>query len=603
LAATLLTSLLLSGRGEGTPLNLGGSLDLSYGKLRSNQEGAVVETSAFQQRYNVRSFGDLIDPRIGGYTAGFTFMKEDVSSNTSADDRNFKLEDYSLAVNLFPRLSPLSLYAQQVVSDNSSGVVSKNRLTTYGANWSLSVPRFPRFALSLNRSELKSDDRLRLPDTVSTFVNADTNFQTGNTNWMTRYQFNQTDVARGNGSADSFNSHAVNLNTTSQLTPRLVLSTFSRYATQGGSSATGLSFFPERGIGASLFWNPSTLWDTNLRYEISEIPDTVRFKRQLGFANVNIHPNQRTDLLASVRYFTFSTGPVTTDAPFFDLNLSWRPFFGLTTGVGTSFGYSHTTGGAAEIESYFQRYRLYSNYSKTLTLIRYNASYSASYGVNRVRQGAAGNPQDVGEDLMNTLSLGVENTRIRIVHVAGSVTLNDIERSVNAYTLTEPNQDQRSLVYQLSADSNYFRDLWMKGDSLQLVGMTSFTQISGFGAAGSSWVADGRATYYIRAVMASVNYTHQDFPDGFYTDSDRISEEVQWTASWTFVTLLVNLRDSHQWGQGDSLLTRDVREGTVNLSGQIGQLFAGLDYRVSNDSAAGVRFLNQSLFLRVSRPF
>jgi hypothetical protein len=133
--------------------------------------------------------------------------------------------------------------------------------------------------------------------------------------------------------------------------------------------------------------------------------------------------------------------------------------------------------------------------------------------------------------------------------------------------------------------------------------MTSFTQISGFGAAGSSWVVDGRATYYIRAVMASVNYTHQDFPDGFYTDSDRISEEVQWTASWTFVTLLVNLRDSHQWGQGDSLLTRDVREGTVNLSGQIGQLFAGLDYRISNDSAAGVRFLNQSLFFRVSRPF
>jgi hypothetical protein len=156
LAATLLTSLLLSGRGEGAPLNLGGSLDLSYGKLRSNQEGAVVETSAFQQRYNVRSFGDLVDPRIGGYTAGFTFMKEDVSSNTSADDRNFKLQDYSLAVNLLPRLSPLSLYAQQVVSDNRSGVVSKNRLTTYGANWSLTVPRLPRFALSLNRSELPS---------------------------------------------------------------------------------------------------------------------------------------------------------------------------------------------------------------------------------------------------------------------------------------------------------------------------------------------------------------------------------------------------------------------------------------------------------------
>ncbi|HET6371585.1 MAG TPA: hypothetical protein VFG95_10330, partial [Nitrospiria bacterium] len=80
-------------------------------------------------------------------------------------------------------------------------------------------------------------------------------------------------------------------------------------------------------------------------------------------------------------------------------------------------------------------------------------------------------------------------------------------------------------------------------------------------------------------------------------------QEAQWTASWMVLTALLDAKHTQQWGRGDSLLTRDGWEGTADLSGQIGQLFIGIDYRISNDDTADVRFLNQSLFVRVSRSF
>jgi hypothetical protein len=349
----LMLPFLLPATGEGRLLNLGGSLDFTYSYLDSKEGDNNFYTNSFQQRYNLRDFGDLLDPRIGSYNLGFTFFKQDVSTSNSAPDRDFRLYDYSVGVNLLPYVSPLSFYAQRVTSENRDGVITKNRLTTYGANWALTIPRYPRLSISLNRSELKSDDRLRLPDTDSNFINVDTRHQIGNTSFSARYQFNQSEVARGDGTADSFNGNAVNLNTESQLTPRLVLSTFGRYASRGGSSATGLGFFPERGVGASLFWAPSLYWDSTARYEISEIPNDIAFQRQLGFVNFNIHPNQKTDILTSLRYYTFTTGPVTTDAPLGDFNVSWRPFFGLTTGAGASVGFTRTSGDATVSESSF----------------------------------------------------------------------------------------------------------------------------------------------------------------------------------------------------------------------------------------------------------
>jgi hypothetical protein len=597
----LMLPFLLPAAVEGRLLNLGGSLDLTYSYLDSKEGDNTFYTNSFQQRYNIRDFGDLIDPRIGSYNLGFTFFKQDVTTSNSTPDRDFSLFDYSAGLNLLPYVSPLSLYAQRVTSENQDGVVAKNRLTTYGANWALTIPRYPRLSISLNRSELRSEDRLRLPDTNTNFINVDTRHQIGNTSVSARYQFNQSDVARGDGTADSFNSNAINLDTDSQLTSRLVLSTFVRYASRGGSSATGLGFFPERGVGASLFWTPSLYWDSSARYEISEIPDGVAFRHQLGFLNVNIHPNQRTDILTSLRYYTFTTGSVTTEAPLGDFNVSWRPFFGLTTGAGASIGVTRSSGDITISESYFQRYRFYTNYTKTLTLIRYNASYTVSYGIDRTsRSGPGVPPTDNDQDLMNTVNVGIENTQIRIVHLATSVTFNDIQRSV---TTVQQSQDQQSFVYQLSADSSYFRNIVFTGDGLQLFGITSVTNIKGFGADGSSFVLDGRATYTVLGIIGTLGFTHQDYPSGFYNDSDLFYQEAQWTASWMVLTALLDAKHTQQWGRGDSLLTRDGWEGTADLSGQIGQLFIGVDYRISNDDTADVRFLNQSLFVRVSRAF
>lgn len=598
---TLLALLLGHKEGEGRLLNLGGSLDISYGYLRSDEGGDIFKTTSLQQRYSLRNYGELVDKRIGSYTLGFTFLKQDVRTTTFSSDRDYKLQDYSLSANLMPYVAPLSLYAQQVVNEQVNGLILKSRLNTFGANWSLSLPKYPRLGISLNRSELNSGDRMRLPDTISDYLNVDTSSEIGNTSWTARYQFNSSEVARGNGVVDSFSSNSVNLTTRSQLTPGVVLATFARYASKGGSSATGLGFIPERGLGASLFWSPNLVFDTNVRYEISVIPDTTKTQRQMAFANFNIHPTRKLDILTGIRFLSHITGPVRTEAPYGNLNVSWRPFFGLTTGVGASAGYTSVAGGPKVVRSYFHRYRFYTNYTKTRTLIRYTSSYSLSYGINKVNQGVSNTSQDNAKDLINTVTVSLENTRIRIVHVAAIVTFNDIRRTV---TTVQSEEDQRSMLYQISADSNYFRNLLAVGDSLQLVGTTSLTQINGFGVNGNTWLIDGYASYYYRWIIARAGYTRQDYAHGTYNDTDLVYEEIQWSRNVANLTILISLRDSHQFGRGDpSIFTRDSQAGSTVLSWQIGQFIAGIDYRISNDKTDGVRFVNQSFYGRVSRYF
>jgi|SRR5579863_7020552 len=630
----LLLLLLMRGYGEGSLLNPTGALDISYTWQRSNEAGNALTMNSLQQRYNLGSFGDLVDGHVGTYTASFTYMNQSGKTGGVEGDRNYELEDYSIAANLFPGISPVSLYAQQVVNSNSDGVVAKNRLTTYGVNWSLSLPSLPRFAVSLNQSNLKSNDPLLLPDTLTDLVNVDTATQIGDTSLQARYQFFKTEVIDGTGNSDTSRSNAVNLNTQSQFTPHVAFSTFSRYTSLGGSTNPAFGFFPDRGFGASLFWNPGTFWDTNLRWEYSEVPDSILFRTQLAMANFNLHPNQQTDVLTSLRYYTFTNGAVTTDAPFADLNVSWRPFFGLTTGAGVSAGYTVVSGGAVAppvaasvvpvttppgtpapgttllptpapgtpetIRSTFENFRIFANYSKSLTLIRYTAGYSGSYGINAVDQEVANVPHNRDYDLMNTLNLTAENTQIRYVHLAAAVTFNDIDRSVNTL---QPNPNQTSIVYQINADSNYYKNLLFTGDSLQLLGSTNLTHISGFGIAGYTFLIDSRAAYYYRGLIGTFGYTHQDYPSGYYSNSDRIYEELQWSGNWLFLTAMVDLQDSHQWGQGDMLVARDYRQGTASLSSQLGKLLLALTYQISNDSVAGVRFVNQSLFARMSRFF
>lgn len=592
---------------EARMLNLGGSADLSYGISRTDQSGHIEETSFFQQRYNLHNFGDIIDPRIGTFMLSGTFLSQDSSSNGRFADQNFKFDDYSLALNLFPYISPFSFYAQRVTRANQLDTVVKDRVTTYGANWSLSVPRLPRLSLSFNQSELKGNDRDRLPDTISRFVNAESSGRIGQTTLIGRYQFNNFDVARPAGGVDSITGQAVNLTTESRLAPALQLSTFARYADTGGVSAPGNSFSQERGIGASLFYTPSVHWDTHARMEYSEMPDNVDFKRFMASWSGSLRPTETLDMVVSARYFKFNVADTVTSSPFGDFNLNYRPFFGLSTGFGTSIGETKTEGAGNATSSFYQRYRSYINYTRSVEILRYTASYAISYGTADTRRGDGGavNPDfptsDKLTDLMNTITLGVENTQIRIIHVAMGYTFNDINR---ASPTVQPEDDQQSHTFTLNAGTSYFRGIVFADDSLLIQSSSSLTRINGFGPEGNTFVFDLRGSYFfLGGGLLSAGLTHQDYPTGFYLDSLIYFEEIQWTFYFGNTRLTFGGRDGHQDSHQNDTLKRHTLEATAALGYQIGKFIFNLDHRWATDRSAGVSYTAETLFARATRLF
>ncbi|MFQ5780313.1 MAG: hypothetical protein ACE5HN_05950 [Nitrospiria bacterium] len=610
--------LIAPSRAEGRLLNLGGSIDLSYGRLRTDQENRVNETSFFQQRYNLHNFSEILDPRIGTFLVNGTFLSQDSDTKQSGLDQDFEFHDYSIALNLIPYISPLSLYLQRINRRNDLNDLANNRITvsdrvtTIGGNWSLSVPRLPRLSLSYNQSELKAtDDPNRLPSTLSRFFNVESSGQIRETTLIGRYQYNETEVARLDDGVSKIRGNAFNLSTESRLSPGLFLNTFTRLANRGGGNAPGVTFAQERGVGASLFYTPSVFWDTHARIDYFETPtgsSATDLKRYTAFWSGTIRPSEVLDMVLSARYFQFDVGDVKTSSPYTDYHINYRPFFGFSAGYGSSAGSTSIRGGASEVDSLFHRHRIYVNYTRSLELLRFSSSYAVSYGVSDTRHRDAKN-QDLPKlaperstDLMNTLSLAVENAQIRIVHVALAYTFNDIER--RSRTVQVAGEDQRSHVIQVNADSSYFRGILFDNDSLLLQSTASLTKIDGLGPAGTTYLLDGRGTYYfLGGGVLTLGWTHQDYPDNFFLETDVYFEELQWNFYYGNTTFTFNIRGNQLRGPDDRSVDRDTLETASVLLYRIGKFIFNLDHRWSTDRSAGITFKNQSLFARASRYF
>jgi len=604
----------LPSRAEGAFFNLGGSVDLTYGYTRTTQNSVenqeiVSKTSFLQQRYSLSNYGELLDPRLGTWSFNGTYLSQDTKSKGDFPDQNFKFTDYSLAFNLFPYVSPLSFYAQRVTRSNEPDTIVKDTVTTYGANWSLSVPRLPRLTLSFNQSELKANDPNRFPNQLSRYFDAESSGRIGETTVTGRYQFNQTDVARENGEVDTIHGQGVNLNTESRLAQALSLSTFIRYANVGGVNPPGFTFAQERGIGASLFYTPSVYWDTHARIEYSETPDTVNLKRMNAFWSGSYRPTELLDMVTSVRYFEFEVNGTKTSSPFADYNLNYRPFFGLSTGFGASVGETKSEGNnGADLSSFYQRYRGYVNYTRSVEILRYTAGYALSYGTADTSRDNLGEPgKDKLKDLMNTITLGIENTQVRFVHIALGYTFNTINR--NSQTV-QPQDDQTSHVFQVNVDSSYFRGIIFRDDSLLLQAASSLTRIRGFGPDGNTFMIDLQGNYFfLGGGVLGAGWTRQNYPEGFYLDSDIFFEEIRWNFYLGNANLTAGARDSHQRGSGNgngtgtASLDRDTLELTGALMYQIGKFIFNLDYRWANDNSSGVRYNSQTMFARATRVF
>ncbi len=590
---------------------------MSYGEIKTKQNNQTDETTFFQQRYNLHNFGELFNPQVGTIFLNGTYLNQNTETERRASDQDFSFNDYSINLNLLPYISPLGLYYQRVnrsnkidQTTNQPALKIRDRLTTVGGNWSLSAPRIPRLSVSYNQSELEStDDSNRFPNTINRFLNLESSGQIGETTLIGRYQFNEAEVARlgTTGAVETIRGNAVNLTTESRLAPAMIFSTFSRISTRGGSSGPGLSFAQERGFGASLFYTPSVKWDTHARLNISETPagssGGVDLKQQNFFWSGSYRPTEELDMVMSARYFRFDIANVETTSPFFDYSVNYRPFFGFSTGFGASYGETETKGGGTEVTNNFQRYRGNIDYTRAIEFLRYSTGYSVSYGASDTKSKNKGE----AKDLMNTLSLSVENTRIRFVHVALSYIFNDVDRSHTGPAVQDA-EDQTSHRYQINADSSYFRRILREDDSLLLQSTASWTDIDGFGIDGTTFLLDGRGSYFfLRGALLSTGYTHQDYPGGFFLDSDIFFEEIRWNFFIGRTSFTLGARANQERTDGTSSLDRDTIETTAEISYRIGKFVLSADGRWGKDTSESesedVDFESQSFFVRASRSF
>jgi len=603
-------------------INLGGSLDLSYGETKTTSDiSGTDETTFFQQRYNLHNYGELFNPQIGNLLLSGTFLQQDTKTSRRGD-QDFEFTDYSISANLFPYISPLSLYYQRMNRMNEisatalqNGFDVEDRQTTLGGNWTLLSQRLPRVRVAYNQSELESrDDANRLPNSINRFFNLESSGRFRETTLTGRYQFNETDVARretnaANGRVDTVRGNAFNLTSESRLAPALIGTTYLRVANRSGGNAPGVTFAQERGVGGSLSYTPSVKWGTHARINLTETPGGAGgdLKQRNAFWSGTYRPTEELDMVMSARYFHFDSNDVETTSPYIDYGVNYRPFFGFSTGLGASYGQTEVKSNGTKVTSDYQRYRGNMDYTRAMEWLRYSTRYALSYGLSDTKGGGGAGAigRDKFTDTMHTVSMTVENTQIQYIHVSMGYTFNDVDSSEEGSDVQDTG-DQRSHLVQLNADSSYFRGLLRADDSLLLQSTASWTKIEGFGAAGESILVDGRGNYYfLPGAMLSAGYTHQDYPSGYSADTNAYYEELSWNffigaTSFTFAATA-----RQQRSDGDRTLDRDTVQTSGTMSYRIGRFVLSADGRWSDDQSEveDADFESQSFFVRASRSF
>lgn len=626
-ALVLLLALFYAGVVEAALVNLSGELEVSYSWSRDDQDGRVIKkVTDFEQRYTLRNSGDLWDPRIGTFMLNGTFMNQEIQTHGESVDaqplyNNLRLADYSGSVSLMPRLAPLTFSVQQLTQFNgagscyffcSSGLTQKDRTTNYNLNWIVPIDHLPTVRVNLNQSDQKSSVGLfSMPPTNITtrFANVEISDRFREINVLTQYQFSQTQF-QGQGTS---NANAVNLNVDGRITEALSLTASGNYTNQGGLNTAQVNFIQQRGGNFALFYRPSSLWDSSLSYNMSESPaGNVDFKTQIAQGSLNLRPTTQVDIFSSYRFMRFESG-VLTDSHFGTVGFNWRQLFGvfgLTQGASVSYSGTETAG-TTNTTDMTGRYSI--NYTKGFDQYRLNAGYNISYDANRTTPTTpippfncnntcatsylTGNPtgNPTHRDLLNSASAALENTDVRLYHWLVSYTFTDTHQDGNTL---QPQDDQRAHVAQINVDSSYFKKLLLQASA-------SLTSIEGFGTAGRTIQADLRANYFIwQGLSLSAEINHQDFPHGFFGDSDTFTTEAQWVNTiWQRLTLLFDVKEIYQLNE--SIGDRETFQGQSQFMYQWGKLFLTLSYLYVRDE--GINTLpalnSQNFFVRAVRSF
>jgi hypothetical protein len=591
-------SVFASGPGvaQARTLNLHGVADLTYRWSRIDQtvggtDLAPSTTNGLQQHYQLGSTGDLAHPNVGSYTANISLI-DDVNRINGGKTQDLTVKDYYFSLNLLPRATPVTFYAQRINQDNdalaslSSGTTSVT--TTYSLTWDIPLQRLPRLRVNLFQSELQFDSAQvsSLQRTRAAALDADG--QTGNTRYFARYQ-----LTRLEGDTNGSTSHTVSASTETRFSPALTGAARVNYSSSvptQGIVTPGLGTLLQRSAGASLYYRPSLQTTLTGSYDFYKDP----FERHLLTTNATLRPTQDLDLMAGYRFFRFDVPAAVTDSHYGFAAANYRPMLRLSTNLSAALGTTDVRG-ATNVTSYYQNYGYGANYFETLTLLTYRLGYQGSYSANRLSTNSG-----TSRDLTNVFSAGVSNTQTRIVGVAADYTLSLVTHRTAGAAAT----DQRDHRLQVTANSSAPRDLFFPGDFLVLNALASYTLSDYLDVTDHLLLFSTTETYETgRGLATTVGYLYERRTLVNY-DSKSISFiQVRWI---TYVvrnsTLDLNAKQSwERYAQRQPDVERS--EGGAILTYQFGRITLSADYRLTLESRPDDRLLTQAAFLRAARPF
>lgn len=567
---------------------LSGSIEGAYLYSDIDSNGTKSSTRGIEQRYNLRYSQNLIDSRLGYFSGAVGWADDQTTqSGPKEESRRYTLKDYNLNLSLFPRFSPLTLFAQKSERENQFDLTTHDTITTYGFAWLFTPIYLPRIAVNGTHTTYTSDRSGLFPTSETDVLSIDSGGRWRSFNVNARYLYNQSKDENG----ETNWGHGINLNLNGAVTRALTLGAYANYTNRGGT-VQGFNFYQENALGLNLFYLPNRFWDGNLRFDFIESPGSLDFKRYLVSGGLNLHPTSKLDLFNSAQYTRFDTGNSRTDSIFANTGLNYRPFFGLTLTGGLGAGATKLTGGGVSSKNYFGQANWSANYFKVLPLLRVNAGYGGSISQNH--------NDTVGDsrDLTNTLSAGIDNTQTEIIHVGVNGTLTKIHRTVPSRS-----DDQNELRLTALADKQ-IRNMIFYNDFLILNGNLTYIDVSGFGVDGKTLSEELHGSYQFLTVFTLLgDLSHTEYPSGLYGNSltaasvDFLGNIRPWiNGLWTF-----SVKESvNDW---KSAPAQKTFEGQTRLSHQLGRLTLSTDYQYLRNDIGSINSVSQQFLVRAIRSF
>lgn len=581
---------------HGRALNLHGVVELTtrWSRLDHRVQGTDLTPSTstgLQQRYQIGSTGDIYHPNLGSYTANVSLI-DDVGKVNGDESQDMTVKDFYFSVNVLPRITPVSVYAQRVIQDNdatrpnSFGTVSTS--STYNLTWDIPAQVLPRLRVNLSHTELKVDSEVvsSLQRTQAAALDADG--RAGNTRYFARYQITQL-----TGTANETSGYTVTASTDTQFTPALSAATRVNYSSSVrtlGVVTPGLGTLQQRSAGASVFYRPSLHTTLSSAYDYYKDP----FVRHLAMANATLRPLQELDLSAGYRLSRFDVPDALTLSHYAFGSANYRPILGLSTNLSVSLGLTDVSG-ATDLTSVYQNYGYGANYLKTLTLVLYRLGYQGSYSHNRL-SGAAGS----SNYLTNVFTAGLSNTQTRLVALSGDYALSVVHRRTSG----GDSGDQTDHRFQVTANSSAPQNLFLPGDFLVLTGLASYTLSKYQTFSNRILILSTTNTYETgRGVAASLGYTYEQQTDVNYDHKDTSFIQIRWL-SYIVRNGTLDMTAKQSWERYAGTPPDVARsEGGTLFTYYLGRISLSADYRLLYETRPSDRQLNQIAFFKAARPF